>query len=184
MESKRMIELNNLVVGYHKKRQPVTVMAFPDIAIEKGDFIAIAGQNGIGKSTLIKTLVQLIPKISGEILLKGKPVSQYSRTRLAGLVSYVSTEVVHSQQMTVRDLVTFGRYPYTNWFGKIEKEDLSIVEEAVTLLELEHLANRNIDEVSDGERQRAMIARALAQQTDIVILDEPQLFLIYPTNTK
>lgn len=180
MESGRLIEIKNLVVGYHRKSQPVPVMEFPDIAIEKGDFIAIAGQNGIGKSTLIKTLVQLIPKISGEILLKGKPVSHYSRTRLASLVSYVSTEVVHSQQMTVRDLVTFGRYPYTNWFGKIEKEDLTIVDEAITLLELQHLASRNIDEVSDGERQRAMIARALAQQTDIVILDEPTAFLDLP----
>jgi iron complex transport system ATP-binding protein len=175
-----IIGLQNLVVGYHRKRQAVSVMSFPEIHVEKGDFIAIAGPNGIGKSTFIKTLMQLIPKISGNVLLYGKPASSYSRTHLASMISYVSTEVIHNQQMTIRDLVTFGRYPYTNWFGKIEKEDLTIVDNAISMLELEHLAARNIDEVSDGERQKAMIARALAQQTDIVILDEPTAFLDLP----
>lgn len=180
MKGKPMIELRKLVVGYSRKRNPVPVMSFPDIEVARGDFIAIAGQNGIGKSTLIKTLVQLIPEISGQIILDGKPVSSYSRTKLASIVSYVSTEVIHNQQMTVRDLVTYGRYPYTNWFGKIEKEDYSIVDEAIEMLELQHLALRSIDEISDGERQRTMIARALAQQTEIVILDEPTAFLDLP----
>ncbi|NJO70429.1 MAG: ABC transporter ATP-binding protein [Bacteroidetes bacterium] len=122
MEREKIIELKKLVVGYRRKNMDVPVMSFPDMEIEKGDFIAVAGQNGIGKSTLIKTLIQLIPGLSGEILLKGKPVKSYSRTRLASLISYVSTEVVRNQQITVRDLVTFGRYPYTNWFGKIERK--------------------------------------------------------------
>lgn len=180
MERETIIEMKNLVVGYRRKNLAVPVMGFPSIKVEKGDFIAVAGQNGIGKSTLIKTLIQLIPEIKGEILLKGKSVKTYSRTTLASLISYVSTEIVHNQQMTVRDLVTFGRYPYTNWFGKIEKEDLKIVDEAIELLELQHLAGRSIDEISDGERQRAMIARALAQQTEIMILDEPTAFLDLP----
>lgn len=180
MERETIIEMKNLVVGYRRKNQAVPVMGFPSIKVEKGDFIAVAGQNGIGKSTLIKTLIQLIPEIKGEILLNGKSVKSYSRTTLASLISYVSTEIVHNQQMTVRDLVTYGRYPYTNWFGKIEKEDLKIVDEAIELLELQHLAGRSIDEISDGERQRTMIARALAQQTEIMILDEPTAFLDLP----
>lgn len=180
MIKETIIELKNLVVGYQSSRQKVPVMSFPSIKVSKGDFIAIAGVNGIGKSTLIKTLLQLIPKISGEILIKSKPVSSYSRTKLASLISYVSTEAIHSQQLTVRDLVTFGRYPYTNWFGKIEAEDMTIVEDAIEMLELRHLSSKFIDEISDGERQRAMIARALAQQTDIVVLDEPTAFLDLP----
>lgn len=180
MERETIIEMKNLVVGYRRKNQAVPVMSFPSIKVEKGDFIAVAGQNGIGKSTLIKTLIQLIPEIKGEILLNGKSVKLYSGTALASLISYVSTEIVHNQQMTVRDLVTYGRYPYTNWFGKIEKEDLKIVDEAIELLELQHLAGRSIDEISDGERQRTMIARALAQQTEIMILDEPTAFLDLP----
>jgi iron complex transport system ATP-binding protein len=180
MERETIIEMKGLVVGYRRKNQPVPVMSFPSIKVEKGDFIAVAGQNGIGKSTLIKTLIQLIPEIEGDILLNGKPVKSYPRTKLASIISYVSTEIVHNQQMTVRDLVTFGRYPYTNWFGKIEKNDLKIVDEAIELLELQHLAGRSIDEISDGERQRTMIARALAQQTEIMILDEPTAFLDLP----
>lgn len=180
MNPEIIIELQNLVVGYHKKRNPVSVMCFPEIKVEKGDFIAIAGPNGIGKSTLIKTLVQLIPELSGKIMFKGRPASIYSRNALASLISYVSTEAIHNHQMTVRDLVTFGRYPYTNWFGKIENEDMGIVDEAIAMLEIEHLATRFIDEISDGERQKAMIARAIAQQTEIVILDEPTAFLDLP----
>ncbi len=180
MDRETIIELQNLIVGYKKGNQTFPVMKFPDIKVQKGDFIAIAGQNGIGKSTLIKTLVQLIPKVSGEVLIKGKFSSLYSRTKLASLISYVSTEVVHAQQITVRDLVAFGRYPYTNWFGKIEREDWTIIEEAIEMLELEQLAPRFIDEISDGERQRTMIARALAQQTEVVILDEPTAFLDLP----
>jgi iron complex transport system ATP-binding protein len=175
-----IIELKNLIIGYQKGHHAMPIMSFPEINVEKGDFIAIAGVNGIGKSTLIKTLIQLIPKISGDILINSKPASSYSRAKLASLISYVSTEVIHAQQITVRDLVTFGRYPYTNWFGKIESEDKTIVEDAIDLLELRHLASKFIDEISDGERQRAMIARALAQQTDIVILDEPTAFLDLP----
>lgn len=176
-----IIELRNLVIGYQKGgHEAKPIMTFPEINVEKGDFIAIAGVNGIGKSTLIKTLIQLIPKISGDIIFNSKPASSYSRTKLASLISYVSTEVIHAQQLTVRDLVTFGRYPYTNWFGKIEAEDRTIVEEAIDLLELRHLASKFIDEISDGERQRAMIARALAQETEIVILDEPTAFLDLP----
>lgn len=172
--------MQELTVGYKKGLQAVPIMSFPEIKVEQGDFIAIAGQNGIGKSTLIKTLVQLIPILKGDVILKGKSVSHYSRTEMATLISYVSTEIVHTQQVTVRDLVAFGRYPYTNWFGKMQEEDITIIDEAIVMLELQHLAPRYIDEISDGERQRAMIARALAQQTDIVILDEPTAFLDLP----
>lgn len=179
MPKEAIIELNGLVAGYHRKQKVVPVMSFPDMKVAAGDFIAIAGPNGIGKSTLIKTLVQLIPEISGQIMLGGKPVSAYTRIELATLVSYVSTEMIHSR-LSVRELVSFGRYPYTNWFGRIGEEDMRIVDEAVAMLELEALAHRNIDEISDGERQKAMIARALAQQTEIVILDEPTAFLDLP----
>ncbi|NJK94128.1 MAG: ABC transporter ATP-binding protein [Bacteroidales bacterium] len=118
-----IIELKDLVVGYQRNKQRVPVMNFPGVKIEKGDFIAIAGQNGIGKSTLIKTLVKLIPEISGEIFIHGKPLNSYSRNALASFMSYVSTEIVHSQQITVKDLVAFGRYPYTNWSGRLSEQD-------------------------------------------------------------
>lgn len=175
-----MISIRQLEVGYKKGRHSSPIMRFPDISIGKGSFIAIAGPNGIGKSTLIKTLVQLIPSLEGEIYIKGKSISTYSRVELASIISYVSTEIIQASQVTVRDIVTFGRYPYTNWLGRITADDRKITDEAIELLELNHLADKFIDEISDGERQRAMIARAIAQQTDIIILDEPTAFLDLP----
>lgn len=175
-----ILQFKNLAVGYNRGKHPVTVMCFPDIIVEKGDFIAIAGQNGIGKSTLIKTLVQLIPEISGEVVLKGRNIKEFSGVQLASHISYVSTDVVTAQQITVKELVAFGRYPYTNWFGKMGVEDMTVVDQVIEMLELKHLSAKYIDEVSDGERQRVMIARALAQKTEIVILDEPTAFLDLP----
>lgn len=180
MEEKYLIESNNLEVGYLHGRSRVSVMKFPYLKVEKGDFIAIAGQNGIGKSTLLKTILQLIPPLSGDILLQGKSVKNYSRERLARHISFVSTETIQVKHLTVKELVAFGRYPYSNWFGQISEKDERMVEKAIQALELEKIARRYVDEISDGERQRAMIAKAIAQETEIIILDEPTAFLDLP----
>jgi len=144
------------------------------------ELVALIGRNGAGKSTLLRTIARLQPATSGEVMLAGKPLGQYSRNELAGLLSMVSTEPVSVSHLTVRQLVSFGRFPHTNWIGKLTAKDIELVEEAMQLTGITSLGEKNLHEISDGERQRAMIARTLAQDTTLILLDEPTAFLDMP----
>lgn len=175
-----LISIENLSVGYQNGSHSRCIIKNMNAKVGKGELVGIIGQNGIGKSTLLRTITRIQKPLTGKILINGKSVNQYSRNEFAHKLSFVSTDTLKLHHCTVRELVMYGRYPYTNWFGKITTEDISVVEEAIEMVGLESLSQRYVNEISDGERQRVMIARALAQDTDIIILDEPTAFLDMP----
>ena len=134
---------------------------------------AIVGVNGIGKSTLLRTLGKVQPKLSGTIVLGNKDLKSYSTMELASTVSVVLTESLASKNLTVLELIALGRQPYTNWIGKLSATDKNKIQEAILMVDLDELKNKKCYELSDGQLQRVMIARALAQDTSIILLDEP-----------
>ena len=142
-----------------------------------GELIAVIGKNGIGKSTLLRTLTGLQPSLGGNIYYSGKSIASYTRMELARRIGYISTEIVKVSNMSVYDLVSLGRFPHTNWIGKMDAPNHKAVMEAIELAGMGKFCTRYIYELSDGERQRAMIARLLAQDTSIMIMDEPTAFL-------
>ena len=139
--------------------------------------MAIVGVNGIGKSTLLRTLGKVQPKLSGNIEIKGKPLEQLKSVTLASEISMVLTEAIASKNMTVWELIALGRQPYTNWIGSLTETDTSKIREAIQMLALEEMQHKPCYELSDGQLQRVMIARALAQDTPIILLDEPTTHL-------
>lgn len=175
-----IIQTRQLSVGYKAGSQVKPVLRNLDVLVHQGELIGIIGQNGIGKSTLLRTLARLQMPLEGSIWLYDQPLESFSRQAFAQKVSFVSTEILKLNHCTVRQLVSFGRSPYTNWFGNLSAEDETIVSEAIELVGIAPLADRFINEISDGERQRVMIARTLAQNTDIIVLDEPTAFLDMP----
>ncbi len=138
---------------------------------------AIVGVNGIGKSTLLRTLGSVQPKLSGTILINGKPLESYRQNELATEVSIVLTEPIASKNLTVGELISLGRQPYTNWIGNLASEDLNAIHNAVKMVSLENLQAKKCYELSDGQLQKVMIARALAQDTTLMLLDEPTTHL-------
>ena len=173
IEKHTALSVKDLSVGY-KNSEIASAINF---AAHKGELIGVVGINGIGKSTLLRTLAQVQPKLSGSIDLNGKPLEKYTSKDLASTLSVVLTETIASKNMTVLELITLGRQPYTNWIGKLTKDDISKISESLQLLELGELKNKKCYELSDGQLQRVMIARALAQDTSIILLDEPTTHL-------
>jgi len=168
--------LENLSVGYRRR----VVLGGLNLSASECELVAVIGRNGLGKSTLLRTIARLQPAMSGDVVIAGKSLAQHSRSELAGLLSIVSTEAISVAHLTVRQSVSFGRFPHTNWIGRLTREDNALVEESMQLVGIESLAEKNLHEISDGERQRAMIARTLAQDTDLILLDEPTAFLDMP----
>jgi len=165
--------VTDLAIGY----KTAVIAKNIDFALSKGQLSAIVGINGIGKSTLLRTLGNVQPKISGSIQIGGKQIENHSPLALASKISVVLTEPIASKNMSVLELIALGRQPYTNWIGSLSQEDKAKINEAVTMLALEALQHRKCFEISDGQLQRAIIARALAQDTDIILLDEPTTHL-------
>jgi iron complex transport system ATP-binding protein len=180
MENQRehIIELLNLEIGYRKGRGREGCLAGPiSSGACSGELIAVMGRNGSGKSTLLRTVAGLMDGLRGDVRILGRELAAFSRKELARILGYVSTEVVSVPGLSVEKLVALGRYPYTSWLGRMSSSDREVVERAIDLTSLQALRDRDLDELSDGERQRAMIARTLAQDTRILILDEPTAFL-------
>ena len=148
-----------------------------NLSIQKGSLIAVLGRNGIGKSTLLRTLTKVQNSLSGSIKINDKNLQQYSFQELSKQVSVVLTERLPESQLTVFELVALGRQPYTNWIGKLSDEDLEKVTWALLQTDCSEFTHKHFYELSDGQLQRVMIARALAQDTDIIILDEPTAHL-------
>ncbi|MCW5906941.1 MAG: ABC transporter ATP-binding protein [Chitinophagales bacterium] len=168
------MQAHNLQIGY-RKQQPV----FGNIsfAAGEGDMIALLGVNGIGKSTLLRTISGLQLPLSGEITIGQKNLTQTSAAERAALVSIVLTEKLAIDNITVRSLIALGRSPYTGWLGQLSKADEQLIGEIISLLKLENLQHKFFNQLSDGEKQKVLIARALCQQTPVIILDEPTAFL-------
>lgn len=172
----------DLEIGFPKPpgKPNISLMKGISVTAKKGELIAMIGQNGIGKSTLLRTLVQLQPALSGNVILNNIDIEKYTRRELARQLGFVSTEIINAGNLNVYDLVALGRFPYTNWFGTINKEDQFMIDHSIELVDLVHKRDKMLTEISDGERQRAMIARTLSQDTDLLILDEPTAFLDLP----
>ncbi|WP_339658489.1 ABC transporter ATP-binding protein [uncultured Polaribacter sp.] len=148
-----------------------------DLAIEKGKLVTVLGKNGIGKSTLLRTISKVQESLGGEIFINNKNLKTYKYQELATCLSMVLTERLPESQLTVFELVAFGRQPYTNWIDKLSDADLEKINWAINETEINHLKNKRFYELSDGQLQRVLIARALAQDTEIIILDEPTAHL-------
>ena len=178
------IQLRQLSIGYPSKRGVRVVAEGISGAIRSGELTCLLGANGVGKSTLLRTLSAFQPKIGGEVLIQGRDLSDYTDKELSRLIGVVLTEKPDIRNMTVREHVSLGRSPYTDFWGNYSKDDLKIVDEALQLVGIKPLSRRPIQTLSDGERQKVMIAKALAQQTPVIFLDEPTAFLDYPSKVE
>ena len=183
------IQLRDLSIGYQTKHSVKTVAASINGAIRSGELTCLLGANGVGKSTLLRTLAAFQPQISGEIFIveSGKrniPLSSLTDKELSKVIGVVLTEKPDVRNMSVRELVSLGRSPYTGFWGTYTDEDLRIVDEAIEMVGITDLTRRPVHTLSDGERQKVMIAKALAQQTPVIFLDEPTAFLDYPSKVE
>ncbi len=176
-ESQPTVLAHGLVAGYGSGAKGRQVVADAEISLRKGDFAVMVGANGIGKSTLLRTLAGIQPRMGGQLLVDGKDPQTMSRHALARIVAMVFTERGGAGGLTVREFVSLGRQPHTGFFGRLGPDDREVVEQAMQRCSVSPLAGRFMAQVSDGERQKAMIARALAQETPLIILDEPTSFL-------
>lgn len=174
-----MIDLsfNDLTVGYGRRVLLDRVSA----SIEAGSLVALLGRNGTGKSTLLRAVAGLERPLSGEIRLCGRPVQELAAHELAQTVSFVTTEKIRIANLTCREVVGLGRAPYTDWLGRLSAVDRTVVEHALEVVGMSAYADKAMDRLSDGESQRIMIARALAQDTPVILLDEPTAFLDMPS---
>lgn len=168
-----ILATQQLTTGYYAGKQAQPISQNVNLKLQTGKLIALIGINGAGKSTLIRTLSGLQPALSGEILLHQEPLSVYSALDIAQEISLVLTEKITFSQATVFDLVALGRQPYTNWLDQLKESDLEVIEKALKLTETESLKHKKINELSDGQLQKALIAKALAQDTTLILLDEP-----------
>lgn len=176
MERIYTIELHDVTLGYGER----VLMADANVGFGWGELTALVGRNGTGKSTLLRTIAALARPQRGRITIGGKDSSELSMKEVASRIAFVSTEDVRVQNLHVWDVVSLGRAPYTNWVGRLTEEDKTKVRESLRLVGMESFAEASMDSLSDGERQRVMIARALAQDTPIILLDEPTAFLDLP----
>ena len=179
-----MIELKDLTIGYTGKKEQTVIASDINATINSGQLTCLLGPNGVGKSTLLKTLTAFLPKLSGQIIIDGNDIDSYTEKQLARKIGVVLTERTNVQNMTVAELVSLGRSPYTGFWGRLEDEDKAIVEEAMQQAGINQLSQRFVDTLSDGERQRAMIAKALAQSTPLICLDEPTSFLDFQSKVE
>ena len=178
------IELKALTTGYRSKRGEHVVSKQITATLQAGELTCLLGPNGAGKSTLLRTLAAFQPPLSGEMLLDGQLLQEYTAQQLAMRIGVVLTERPSIKGMRVREMVAMGRSPYTGFWGGLKAEDEKAVDEAIAQVGIRNLERRQVDTLSDGERQKVMIAKALAQQTPIIFLDEPTAFLDFPSKVE
>ena len=176
---------NSLAVGYKTGRTSRhTVLQDVNLKLNQGEFACMLGPNGAGKSTLLRTFGNMQPPFAGSVEIGGRNIDRLSNHVLAKLLSVVLTDRLTVGRLTSYELVGLGRYPYTGWSAGLTPEDHRIVRWAIRATRSDDLAARDVSELSDGERQRVMIARALAQQPTVMLLDEPTAFLDLPTRVE
>ena len=173
-----LLETHALTIGFRQGRSaPKPLATGLELRANPGEMICLVGPNGVGKSTLLRTLTRLRAPLSGHVLLAGRDLGSYSNHELASLVSVVLTQPTLAGAMRVEDLVGLGRFPYTGLFDRLTDADEQAIHAAMRASDVEFLAGRVVNELSDGERQRVMVARALAQEPRLLVLDEPTAFL-------
>ena len=173
--------LKDLVIGYNTRAGQRRVTAPLSVKFPEGRLICLVGRNGVGKSTLLRSLSGLQPPLSGDVLLGGSSIASYSHKALARLVSVVTTRDVPVPSMSSWEVVALGRSPYPQFWGQLSPADKEIVDRSIDITGISPLASRRVGSLSDGERQKVMIAKAIAQETPVILLDEPTAFLDYPS---
>ena len=181
---KETIRIQNLSIGYVGNNNVNVVAKNITATIFSGELTCLLGANGVGKSTLLRTLSAFQPKLEGEIYIEGKEISEFNDKQLSHVISVVLTEKPDIRNMTVEELVGLGRSPYTGFWGTLTQEDKKVVNHSIHLVGIDELQDRMIQTLSDGERQKVMIAKALAQETPVIYLDEPTAFLDYPSKVE
>ena len=177
MSANIILSCNDISIGYQSKNQTNIIGSNINLSLETGKLIALVGQNGIGKSTLLRTLAAIQKPLSGDVLLNNKNINDYSNLELSQNLSLVLTEKLPPSNLTVFEIIALGRQPYTNWIGKLSDEDLLQINTAIKITNIEHLIHKKHYEISDGQLQIVLISRALAQDTPLIILDEPTTHL-------
>ena len=186
MSQNATVKLENLTIGYpHKQHDRHIVATGISASLQAGELTCLLGANGVGKSTLLRTLSAFQPKLGGRIVLAdGRELDSYTDRELSRTIGVVLTEKPDVRNMSVSDLVGLGRSPYTGFWGILDDEDRRVVAESIEMMGISDLAHRMVHTLSDGERQKVMIAKALAQQTPVIYLDEPTAFLDFPTKVE
>jgi len=171
------LEAKSLSIGYPSKSGDKVIVSGIELMLKAGSLVGLVGGNGVGKSTLIRTITGIQKPLSGTLILQGVEMHRYEALALAKEISVVLTEKLPPSNLTVYELIALGRQPYTNWLGKLTEEDTNKIQEAITLTGVEELIDKKHYEISDGQLQRVLIARALAQDTPLIVLDEPTTHL-------
>ncbi len=173
-----ILEATHLTIGYRNGRKPATaVHSELQLSLQRGELTTLLGANGVGKSTLLRTLAGVQPPLAGEVMLSNQPLASYRATQLSRQIALVLTDKTVSGGLTVQQLVALGRHTYTRFFGTLSPHDHEVVAAALQDVGIAHKANHYLAQLSDGERQKAMIAKAIAQESPLIILDEPTAFL-------
>ena len=177
MENTIVLQASQISIGYSHKKENTLIASGINLNLEKGKLISLIGANGVGKSTLLRTITGIQKPLSGSISLNGKNIQNLDALTIAQNLSVVLTEKLPPSNLTVFELIALGRQPYTNWIGTLTELDIAKVNEAMELTQITHLATKKHYEISDGQLQKVLVARALAQDTPLIILDEPTTHL-------
>ena len=172
-----ILSTSNLRIGYSTKKETIVLTDNLNLSFKAGKLISLIGANGIGKSTLLRTLIGIQKPISGSVFLNNKDIKSLDSLKIATYLSIVLTEKLPPSNLTVFEIIALGRQPYTNWIGKLSNLDIEKVNQAMELTQIMHLSNKKHFEISDGQLQNVLVARALAQDTGLIILDEPTTHL-------
>jgi cobalamin transport system ATP-binding protein len=178
------IETIDLAVGYRSRQTLNVILEALNVSVRGGELVCLLGTNGTGKSTLLRTLARIQPALAGPVKIEGRNLQQFTQIELARRLGIVLTERPMVGALSARRLVELGRYPYWDWSGRMTAQDHDVVNWAIESVGADHLASRDVMSLSDGERQRFMIARALAQEPSILLLDEPTAFLDVPSRVE
>lgn len=174
---KHILKTNGLEIGYKKGRTTHSVLKEINLTLSAGELVCFLGPNGVGKSTLLRTIAGIQRPLQGQIFVDQRPLFSLSLNEKAKYISLVLTGRTGGGNLTVRELVSLGRHPHTHWSGRLSSDDLQKIEDAITKTQMTALAQRKLYTLSDGQLQKAMIARALAQDSQVMILDEPTAHL-------
>ena len=172
-----ILTTHDMAVGYGQGNKRTILLSDLNLSLEQGTLVALLGKNGAGKSTLLRALTCDSQPINGSVEIDGKPSDEISKRDLSRLIALVATERIMGGAFTIRELVALGRQPHTGFLGRLSRHDDEVVRQSLEAVGIAHKAEQHVAQLSDGERQKAMIAKALAQETPIIVLDEPTAFL-------